>query len=76
MHTAETMKHWGHHLHDGMLTMGHHIDQHFRSRHFWAGVGITLLIVVLVTALIILAKNAPLNVPTDFPYSIPYGPYH
>jgi hypothetical protein len=44
MHTAKTIKHWSHHLHDSLLTMGHHIDQHLRSRHFWAGVGITLLI--------------------------------
>jgi len=73
MHPATTMKHWSHHLHDGMLTMWHEIDQHLHSRHFWTGVGITLLIVGFVTALIILVKNAPIQVPSDYPYRFPYA---
>jgi hypothetical protein len=75
MHPIATTKNWSHHLHDGMLSMWHHIDQHLRSRHFWAGVGITLLIVGFVAMLLFLAKNAPINAPIDSPSSMPYSPY-
>ncbi len=72
MHPAETMKHWSHHLHDGMLTLWHHIDEHLHSRHFWVGVLLTLLIVGIVTLLFMLARNAPVIYPHDYPY-VPYG---
>ncbi len=73
MHPIATAKDWSHHLHDGMLTAWHHIDQHLRSRHFWTGVGITLLVIGLVALFIVLAKNAPTELPS-YPYSYPYGP--
>jgi hypothetical protein len=71
MHKETTMKHGSHRLHDGMLTLWRHIDEHLHSRHFWAGVAIAILIVGIVTMLFILARNAPIMYPTA-PYS-PYG---
>ncbi len=73
MHTTGTMKHWSHRLHDGMLSMRHHIDQHLHSRHFWTGVGVTLLIIGFITLFVILAQNAPLLTPPSLPYT-PYMP--
>ena len=72
MHPVIPMKHWSHHLHDRMLTMQHHIAEHLHSRHFWVGVGLTLLIVGIVALLFLLARDAPLINPYGFPYS-PYG---
>jgi hypothetical protein len=60
MHPAITMKHWS-----------HHVSEHLHSRHFWAGVVITLLIVGVVALLFILARNAPIA----YPHGFPYGPY-
>ena len=75
MHPVITMKSWSHHLHDGTLSMWHHIDEHLRSRHFWAGVALTLLIGGLVTLLFFVAKNASTEIHTEYPYGIPYAPY-
>jgi hypothetical protein len=75
MHPIATVRHWSHDLHDGTLTMWHHIDDHLRSRHFWAGVGIALLVTGIAMLLIILAKNAPLEFQGEVPYGIPYAPY-
>lgn len=72
MHPVITAKDWSHHLHNSMLTLWHHIDEHLHSRHFWMGVGITLLVVGVVTLLFILARNAPLVYPNNLPYH-PYG---
>jgi len=70
MHRDTTMKHGGHHLHDTMLTLRHEISEHFHSRHFWVGVVVTLLIVGFVTAVFMLARNAPIIYP-----QVPYTPY-
>ena len=75
MHPVVTINHWSHHLHDGMLAMWHQIDSHLRSRHFWTGVGLTLLIVGIVALLFFLAKNSPIAIPSDNPYGVPYVPY-
>ncbi len=75
MHPVIAITHWSHHLHDGMLFMWHHIDEHLHSRHFWAGVGITLLLAGIVSLLFIAAKNAPFSSPMEYPYGIPYMPY-
>ena len=72
MHPVITAKDWSHHLHDDMLHLWHHIDEHLHSRHFWMGVGITLLVVGLVALLFVLASNAPIAYPQGYPY-IPYG---
>lgn len=69
MHVAETMKNWSHHLHDGMLTMRHHIWDHLHNRHFWAGIGVALVVIGILTVLFFAAKNAPIQ------YSYPYFPY-
>ncbi len=57
MHPVITMKSWSHHLHDSMLLAWHEVDQHVHSRHFWAGVALTLLIVGFVALLVLMAKN-------------------
>ncbi len=75
MHPVITMKDWSHHLHDSMLAMWHHMDQHLRSRHFWVGVGVTLLIVGFVMLMLVLARKSPIEVPGTYPYGIPYSPY-
>jgi len=75
MHPVITMKHWSHHLHDGMLAAGHHIDQHLRSGRFWIGVGFTLLAAGLAALIVILAKNAPLMLPGEYLMGNPYLPY-
>ena len=72
MHAVTTMKHWSHHLHDGMLATWHHIDQHIHSRHFWTGVGITLLVIGLATLVFMGAKYVPIE-SGGYPYSLPYG---
>ena len=75
MHPVTTMKHWSHALHEGMLTMRHHIGDHLHSRHFWVGVGITLLLVGVAALLFFLSKHTPIMSPGEYPYSIPYTPY-
>ncbi len=75
MHPVTTMKHWSHHLHDGMMNAMHHIDEHLHSRHFWAGVGITLLIIGFITMFFMFARNAPVHMPMEFRYGLPYTPY-
>ncbi len=71
MHKATTMKHGSHNLHDRMLSLRHHIDEHLHSRHFWTGVLLTLLILGFIATLLILAANAPVM----FPRGVPYAPY-
>jgi hypothetical protein len=73
MHPIATTKSWSHHLHDSMLATGHRIVEHLHSRHFWTGVGLTLLLIGIVTLLFIAAKNAPFVMPDVYPYGIPYG---
>jgi len=70
MHRDTTMKHGGHHLHDSMVNLRHHIDDHLHSRHFWTGVLLALIVVAFATLLFMLAGNTPLNVqgPTYVPY--------
>jgi hypothetical protein len=75
MHPVVTIRHWSHHLHDGMLTLRRQIDQHLHSRHFWIGVGAALLIIGLVTLFIVVAQNAPFVIPTEYPAGSPYIPY-
>jgi hypothetical protein len=76
MQPIGTMKHWSHQLHDGMLSMGHHISDHLHSRTFWIGVGVAFLIVGLVTLVVFAARSAPIQLPKDYPYGgIPYSPY-
>jgi hypothetical protein len=58
MHPVIAMKHWS-----------HQGSEHLRSRHFWAGVGITLLIVGVITLLFMLARNAPIGYPHGYPFS-------
>lgn len=72
MHPVITMKHWSHHLHDGMLNVRHRIAESLHSRHFWIGVGVALVVVGIVALLILLARDAPFINPYGFPYS-PYG---
>ncbi|VGO22074.1 hypothetical protein [Pontiella sulfatireligans] len=55
--------------------MRYQVSGHLHSRHFWAGVGITLLIAAIVALLFILAKNAPITAPGGYPYTVPFGPY-
>ena len=74
MHTVVTMKHWGHHLYDGIQAMRHEIVQHLHSRHFWTGVGVTLLIIGLAVLFFMLVRYAPLQMHNMQPYSIPYVP--
>ena len=65
MHPIITMKHWSHELHDSIV-------EHLHSRHFWVGVGITLLIIGFLTLLLILSKNAPIIYPHEMPRYAPY----
>lgn len=70
MHRETTMKHGGHHLHDSMLTLRHHIDEHLHSRHFWTGILLALIVVGLLAMLFMLAGNAPIN--PDAPRYVPF----
>lgn len=72
MHPVINIMHWSHHLHDILLTLRYHVSDHLHSRHFWAGMGVALLIVGIMTLLFILARNAPIIYPRAPPY-IPYG---
>ena len=74
MDPATAMKHWSHHLHDDLQAMGRHIMQHLHSRHFWTGVGITLLIIGTAVLFLMLARYAPLQMQNMHPYSVPYAP--
>ena len=75
MHPVVTMKHWSHHLRDGMTSAWHHIDQHLHSRHFWMGMGIALLAVFFVSIVFLLITQAPFESTAPYPHSFPYGPY-
>lgn len=75
MHAIENVKNWSHHLHDGMLNMCHHIDQHLHSRAFWTGVIIALVIVSLITLVVMLSKRFPVDSIETYPLSNPYMPY-
>lgn len=74
MHPVITMKSWSHQLHDSLLIARHEIYEHIRSRHFWTGVAVALLLAGIAAALIMLAMNTPVELMEDFPYG-PYGPY-
>ena len=58
MHPVITMKHWS-----------HQVSEHLHSRQFWVGVGITLLIIGVITLLFILSRNAPIAYPHGYPFS-------
>ncbi|MBT8045769.1 MAG: hypothetical protein KJN67_01260 [Pontiella sp.] len=75
MHLGTSMKGWSHRLHDGMLGIWHHIDQHLHSRHFWTGVGVAVLIMGFVMLAIMLARETPVILRGEYPYGIPYSPY-
>lgn len=76
MHSIIAIKHWGHHLHESMANMRHQISTHLHSRHFWTGVGVTLLIIGVLALLFTLAMKAPIQLNETHPYGFPYGPYH
>ena len=63
MHPVATIKLWS-----------HHISEHLHSRHFWAGVGVALLIVGLMTLLFIAANNTAIEWQGTYPYGSPYIP--
>ena len=71
MHPMMTISHWSHHWHENMQMLRHHISDHFYSRHFWVGVGVTLLVIGILTLLFIAARYAPYT----YPQNIPYAPY-
>jgi len=73
MHPVATAMNWSHHLHDSMPVIWHEIDQHLHSRHFWAGVTVTLLIICTFILLLMLAKNAPIQ--TEPMTEIPWLPH-
>lgn len=73
MHPVITMKHWSHSLHDGALATWHQIALHLGSRHFWTGVGATLLAIGLVALLAILTKNTPVQSRDFDPYGVPFS---
>ena len=75
MHPVISIRHWSHHLHDGMLNMRHEIDQYLHNRHFWIGVAVTLAFIGLVALLIILAEHAPIMMPSDSPAGTTFIPY-
>ena len=64
MHPVITMKHWS-----------QHVSEHLHSSHFWAGVGITLLIIGFVALLFFAARNAPIEWQGPYPFGSPYVPY-
>lgn len=79
MHTADVIKGWGHHLHDGLVVMLHETEHLVSSRHFWSGVLVTLLvagIVALVVTMLVRAPEMPVrpleDLPLQFPYPYPY----
>lgn len=75
MHPVVTMKNWSHHLHDRMRSMGHHIDQHLRNRHFWTGIAVALLVAAFATLTLMMALKTPIESFNTIPYSNPYAPY-
>lgn len=74
MHPLSTVMHWSHHLHESMTFLRHEVGVHLRSRHFWAGVAVTMLIVGFIALIVYLARNTPAD--TLWPsttYGFPYG---
>ena len=57
MHPVSAVMHWSQHLHDGMTFMWHEVNQHLRSRHFWAGVAIVMLLVGFIALIVYLAQT-------------------
>jgi len=72
MHPVMTMKNWSRHLHDGTLMLWRQVNDHLHSRHFWVGVGMTLLLLGILALLFSLARNTPYLYPRNYPYT-PYG---
>ncbi|MDF7825876.1 hypothetical protein P4B35_17740 [Pontiellaceae bacterium B12227] len=62
MHPVSSLKHWS-----------HHVSEHLHSRHFWAGVGVTLLVIGTVALLFVLImKSVPVEIYDAAPYASPY----
>jgi len=75
MHLFITAMSWSHHLHDSWLFAWHEVDQHLHSRHFWTGVGVTLLVLGFIALMVTLAMHAPAGPMSISPYNYPIGPY-
>ena len=58
-------------MQDNMSYLWHSISEHLHSRHFWVGVGITMLIVTITTLLFLAIKYGPV----EYNGTYPYGPY-
>ena len=72
MHPVTNILHWSHHMHEGMDYLWHQTLEHLHSPHFWIGVGITLLVIGLISLLLI----AVLYGSIEFSYGrYPYMPY-
>lgn len=62
MHPVSTMKHWS-----------HQVSEHLHSRHFWTGVGITLLIISFAALLFLLIiQSGSFENYNAIPYANPY----
>jgi hypothetical protein len=75
MHPIIAITHWSHHLRESMMIMSHQIHENLHSRHFWAGVGITLLIVGTLALLFALVTGTQIEAPRLYPYGFPNKNY-
>lgn len=65
MHPVSAMKHWS-----------HEVSEHLHNRHFWTGVGITLLIVSFAALLLLLfVKSGSFENYNTMPFVNPYMSY-
>jgi Fe2+ transport system protein B len=75
MHPIMAIKHWNQYLHESMMHTSHQIREHLHSRHFWAGVGATLLIIGGLAVLFTLITKTPLEDSGTYPYGFPNKNY-
>ena len=72
MHPVSTLLHWSHHMHESMNYLWHSTIEHLHSRHFWAGVTITLFAIGILTLLFLAVMYGSFEFTSD---RYLYGPY-
>ncbi len=72
MHTATTLKHWMHHVHDGSVKATHFTGHLLHERSFWGILAILMLIAGLFALVVIFGTE---SMPEEYVPIMPYGFY-
>lgn len=72
MNTMHTKMHESQKMHETMNHLRHSTSEHLHSRIFWAGVGVALLFMAIMTLLFLAISNGFINMPSNNIHM--YGP--